>query len=137
MKRRHIFAFFVAGVWFLGFRAGVPAAQGAEISPRTLRLFAVEGDHKRYFTGYDWLLFDLAAKTGLVEKARQGAARMNVAMTLPSRVYVRELDHMYRDAPEVRHIEVGQAIQGIAISLKDWDDGGDPEKRLKDALDEK
>lgn len=65
-------------------------------------------------------------KIGLVERVRRGALKMNALMTLPAEIYVRELDGMYREHPEARSIEVGQAIQGIAVSLKDWDEMGVP-----------
>ena len=112
-----------------------PASRAVEpAAPRVLRLFAVEEGQKRYFTGYDWLLMDLVAKKALVEKARLGAVRLNAVIALPAETYVRELDRMYGQAEESRQIEVGEAIQGLAISLKDWDDGTDPNKKLQAAL---
>lgn len=109
-------------------------AASQEGQSKTLRIFALEDGHKRYFNGYDWVLFDLGQKIALVERARQGAVQMNAVMLRPPEVYVRELDRMYAEAAEARHIEVGQAIQGIAITLKDWDDGTDPDKKIKEAL---
>jgi hypothetical protein len=118
-----------------GLPAPLGAAQdGAAPSSKSLRLYAVEEGRKRYFNGYDWIQFDLNQKIALVEKARQGAILLHAMMLKPAEVYVRELDRMYGETNEVRLIEVGQAIQGIAITLKDWNDGGDPDQKIKDAL---
>ncbi len=118
-----------------GHPAPLRAAQdGAAAPSKSLRLFVVEEGRKRYFNGYDWIQFDLNQKIGLVEKARLGAVQMHAMMLKPPEVYVRELDRMYGETSEVRLIEVGQAIQGIAITMKDWDDGTDPDKKIKAAL---
>jgi len=112
--------------------AGVKNAEGGEpvSEKRTLRLFSRSGGEKHYYTGYDWLKLDIQQKMETVEHAREGAIRMNTVMSRPAEVYIAELDRMYALNESVRHIEVGQAIQGIAISLKDWDDGSDPDKKL-------
>ncbi len=125
MKGKRLWAVLTGCVWVLGGVVGSLAAEGAESAkPAALRLYALKAGEKRYFTGYDWMLFDLSRKIALVEKARRGAVlQMNVVMALPAERYVRELDRMYAEAAEARTIEVGQAIQGIAITLKDWDEG--------------
>ena len=111
----------------------VHAAESRKGTP-TLRLFADMGGQRRYFTGYDWLQFDIHKRLALVEKARRGAVRLNAVMTLPAEIYVRELDNMFRRNSGIRHIELGQAIQGVAIALKDWDDGSDPTAHLESHL---
>ena len=115
--------------------ASVHAAKDASLSkPKSLRLYATMNGKKRYFNGYDWLQYDEKAKLALVEKAKIGAGRLSAVMLLPADVYVKEVDKIYGQAPESRLIELGQVIQGVAINLKDWNDGTDPEKKRMDAL---
>lgn len=113
---------------------GESSAAESRSGTQTLRLYATVGGEKRYFTGYDWLQFNIHQQFQIVEKARHGAVRMNAIMVLPAEVYVKELNRMFRQHVELRHMELGQAIQGIAIALKDWDDGSNQEERIKSYL---
>lgn len=109
--------------------SGSPAPGDKQV----IRLFREVAGEKKYFTGFDWLQLDVNQKIILVERARQGALQMSVVMTLPAEVYVKEIDRMFNESTEIRYIELGQAIEGIAIALKDWDDGREPEKVLSEA----
>lgn len=98
-----------------------------------LRLYvpSAAGDRK-FFTGFDWQQLKMNQKIQLVEMARTGALRLNAVMTLPAEIYVRELDRMFNENPQIRTMELGQAIEGIAIAMKDWDDGTDPDQKIKE-----
>ena len=93
---------------------------------RTLRLFLPGAEKKTYLRGYHWLKLSAVQKRYSVELARQGAMRMKVIMTLPAEMYLERLDRMFALESSTLNIEVGQAIQGIAIALHDWDDGRSP-----------
>ena len=116
--------------------AKAPAPKSAASAPekqKHLRLYAPSSvGERRYYTGYDWRQFNLNQKIQLVETARTGALKLNVVMTLPAELYVRELDRMFASNPQVQHMEIGQAIEGTAVVLKDWDDGTDPDKKLQE-----
>ena len=117
----------------LGLFANAAAAERPTLRDREtpgVRLFVMQGGDKHYLTGFDWLQFDIGQKMGLVEAARSQAAGLNAVMVLPAEVYVAELDRMFSQNPEVRHIEIGPALQGVAITLKDWDDGSNPREKL-------
>jgi hypothetical protein len=119
--------------------ASGPAAFAAERAAAPggrpiLRIFATVNGEKRYFNGHDWVLWSPARRMAMVEKAREGAVKLNAVMTLPAEFYVRELDRVFMTNPQARDVELGQAIQGVAINLKDWDDGTDPQKSIAEAL---
>ena len=88
-----------------------------------IRIFLKTGNKKTYVRGYQWMTLDLNRKISLVESARRGAVKMNAVMVLPAETYVDEVNKFFQDNPRLMQMEVGQVIQGIAISLKDWDDG--------------
>lgn len=114
--------------------ASAPAPQKAapKAKQKHLRLFAPSSaGERRYYTGYDWRQFNLNQKIQLVETARTGALQLGVVMTMPAEIYVRELDRIFSSNPQVQHMELGQAIEGTAIAIKDWDDGTDPDAKLK------
>lgn len=113
-----------------GLAAETHSGTKAKVRP-VIRLYASAKGETRYFTGDDWMLFTSGQKVQIVEKARTGAVRLNAVMSLPAEVYVRELDRIFGGNPGARHIELGQAIQGAAIGLKDWDDGTDPDQQIK------
>lgn len=91
---------------------------------KALRIFLKTGEKKTYVRGYQWMTLDLNRKISLVESARRGALRMNAVMTQPAELYVANVDKFFRYNPGLLEMEVGQVIQGVAISLKDWQDGG-------------
>jgi len=103
----------------------LPSAAGevSKASPKTIRLFIQKGPEKNYLLGHHWLRLKIHQKIAIVESARRGALELNALMTLPAEIYIRELDRLFLENPTLRQLEVGPAIHGIAVSLKDWDDG--------------
>ncbi len=101
------------------------SAASTQAPAAALRMFIPTGENsKEYLRGYHWLNFSAAQKMGVVEAARTGAVQqMSAVMSLPAEIYVRELDRLFATNSSIQQMEVGQAIQGIAISLKDWNDG--------------
>ncbi|MFT5206376.1 MAG: hypothetical protein ACI9CF_000111 [Candidatus Omnitrophota bacterium] len=95
----------------------------ASTNSPSIRLFVESGGQRANILGHNWAELSFERKIKLIESARQGALRLGAVMALPAESYIRELDMMFAKNPSLRHIEVGQAIQGIAISLKDWDTG--------------
>ncbi|MBP9733215.1 MAG: hypothetical protein KBD07_02425 [Candidatus Omnitrophica bacterium] len=91
---------------------------------KALRIYLKTGGKKTYVRGYQWMTLDLNRKISLIESARRGAAKMNAVMTRPAETYVAEINKFFQDNPTLMQMEVGQVIQGIAISIKDWEDGG-------------
>lgn len=102
--------------------ASVPAS--ASKPEKALRIFLKSGGKKTYVRGYQWMTLDLNRKISLIESARRGAARMNAVMAQPAETYVVEVNKFFQDNPTLMQMEVGQVIQGIAVSIKDWEDGG-------------
>lgn len=98
-------------------------ANAAEKGKETIRLFLEQGDQRVYLLGHHWKALNLNQKIAMVEQARTGALEMNVLMALPAEVYIRRVDQMLIDNPQLRQFELGQVVQGIAISLNDWDSG--------------
>ncbi|MBF0254536.1 MAG: hypothetical protein HQL11_05380 [Candidatus Omnitrophica bacterium] len=103
--------------------AGSVVTQPSDGPRESIRLFVTRAGERMYLNGHDWLRLDLDRKIEWVEAARLGAIKMGAVLSLPAEVYIGELDRMFTEAPQLRHIEVGQAIEGIAISMKDWDTG--------------
>jgi hypothetical protein len=112
----------------------VAHAQEEANADKTIRIFANDNGEKRYIVGYDWVNLNMGQKMTLVENARSGALKMDAVMVLPAEIYVAELDRIFSQDGEIRRIEVGQAIQGVAISKKDWGDGTDADKKLHSYL---
>lgn len=101
------------------------AERPTQVKPgKALRIYLKTGGKKTYVRGYQWMTLDLNRKISLIESARRGAARMNAVMTLPAETYVAEVNKFFQDNPTFMEMEVGQVIQGVAISIKDWEDGG-------------
>ncbi len=101
-------------------------ASEAALTPthsQSIRLFVEQGGQQANILGHNWAELSIERKIKLIESARQAALRLGAVMALPAESYIRELDMMFLKNPSLRHIEVGQAIQGIAIALKDWDSG--------------
>lgn len=117
-----------------GSSAGASGASGASASPsapqlaskpdKALRIFLKTGAKKTYVRGYQWLTLDLNRKISLVESARRGALQIDAIMLLPAERYVYEVNKFFQSNPSMLQMELGQVIQGIAISLKDWEQGG-------------
>ncbi len=91
---------------------------------KALRIFLKTGGKKTYVRGYQWMTLDLNRKISLVESARRGALRMNAVMAQPAEVYVNQVNKFFQHNPSLMQMEVGQVIQGVAIGMKDWEDGG-------------
>ena len=89
-----------------------------------LRIFLKTGAKKTYVRGYQWATLDLNRKINLVESARRGALKLGALMTRPAETYVLEVDKFFKSNPSLMQMELGPVIQGVAISLKDWDNGG-------------
>lgn len=124
----------MGGEAFAKAKASAPAASPAakpDQDKRIIRLYRDVAGKKQYVIGRHWVQMTPEQKIQLVERARQGAVSMGVVFTLPAEIYVRQLDRMFQNNPTVLNIEIGQAIEGAAIALKDWDDGTDPDKKLK------
>lgn len=106
--------------------ASSPAAAPAAKAPKpdkALRIFLKTGAKKTYVRGYQWMTLDLNHKINLIEAARSGALQMNAVMAQPAEVYVAEVNKFFQYNPSLMQMELGQVIQGIAVSIKDWDDG--------------
>lgn len=106
---------------------GGPSASATASTARpekALRIFLKTGGKKTYVRGYQWMTLDLNRKISLVESARRGALRMNAVMVRPAEVYVNEVNKFFQHNPSLMQMEVGQVIQGVAIGMKDWEDGG-------------
>ena len=101
--------------------ASAPSAGKPAKPTKALRIFLKTGAKKTYVRGYQWMTLDLNRRISLVESARRGALQMDALMTLPAETYVAEVDKFFQYNPSLMQMEVGQVIQGIAISLKDWD----------------
>jgi len=109
------------------------AATAPQNRQKHLRLYVPSsGGEKRYYTGYDWLQFNLNQKIQLIETARTGASQLGVVMVLPAELYIRELDRMFQSNPQIQFMELGQAIEGTSVVMKDWDDGTDPDQKLQE-----
>ena len=104
---------------------GTPSLEAKESSDSSekamLRLFIQQGPQKTYLLGYHWMSLRLHQKIGMVESARRGALKLDAVMLHPAEIYIRELDRLFLRNPELRRLEVGPAIQGLAMSLNDWD----------------
>lgn len=106
-------------------RPDAPAPAPAIAKPdKALRIFLKTGGKKIYVRGYQWMTLDLNRKISLVESARRGALKMNALMTQPAERYVMEADKFFRTNPSLLQMELGQVIQGIAISIQDWETEG-------------
>jgi hypothetical protein len=103
--------------------SSAPALSRPAKPDKALRVFLKSGSKKTYVRGYQWMTLDLNRKINLVESARRGALKMGALMTQPAEVYIRNLDQFYAGHPTLMSMEIGQVIQGTAISMKDWDDG--------------
>ncbi len=128
------FSFILSVLW--GVCAAEEAVPGAATEgteqKKTIRLYVPDASGgKAYLLGRDWLGLSPQQKIEMVELARRGALKLNAIVSLPAEIYIRELDQMFLEKPETRDIEVGQAIQGVAIALKDWDAGADTEEILE------
>ncbi len=95
---------------------------------KALRIYLQTGAKKTYVRGYQWMTLDLNRKLSLIESARRGALKMNAVMARPAEVYVAQVDKFFQYNPALMEMEVGQVIQGIAISIKDWEDGSTEKK---------
>ncbi len=102
--------------------SGTASVKGAK-PDQALRIYLKTGAKKTYVRGYQWMTLDLNRKINLVESARRGALKMNAVMTFPAETYVREIDKFFAGNPSLMQMEVGQVIQGVAISIKDWNAG--------------
>ena len=108
-------------------RAAAANASPAASTPKpdkALRIYLKTGTKKTYIRGYQWVTLSLNRKISLVESARRGALQMGAVMTLPAERYVYEVNKFFQSNPAMFQMELGQVIQGIAISLKDWEQGG-------------
>lgn len=99
------------------------AAEKTAKPEKALRIYLKTGNKKTYVRGYQWMTLDLNRKISLVESARRGALKMNAVMSQPAETYVAQVDKFFQYNPSLMEMEVGQVIQGIAISIKDWEDG--------------
>jgi len=123
-------------VFIISLFTDISAYCGQEKVHQTIRLFIPGQEGKDYLKGADWLKLSVDVKIEMVELARKGALDMGVLMTMPAELYVERLDYMFNTDPRTLRIEVGQAIQGAAIALKDWDDGRPSQDVVKDYLSE-
>jgi len=105
------------------------AEESVPAERQSIRLFVQQDGQRAYLSGYQWISLRTDQKIIMVERARQGALRLGALMVLPAEIYVRELDRLFTEHPHLRKIEVGQAVEGIAISLKDWNTGSRSEPR--------
>lgn len=101
-------------------------ASAEEKKGNTIRLFIEQGDQRMYLLGHHWTSLNLNQKIAMIEQARTGAISMNVVMALPAEVYIKKLNQMLLENPQLRQFELGQVVQGIAVSLNDWDTGIEP-----------
>jgi hypothetical protein len=107
-----------------GGTSSASTAASAAKPEKALRIFLKTGGKKTYVRGYQWMTLDLNRKISLVESARRGALRMNAVMAKPAEVYVNEVNKFFQHNPSLMQMEVGQVIQGVAVGMKDWEDGG-------------
>jgi hypothetical protein len=108
-----------------GGSASAASSAAPAVKPeKALRIFLKTGGKKTYVRGYQWMTLDLNRKISLIESARRGALRMNAVMAQPAEVYVNQVNQFFQHNPSLVQMEVGQVIQGVAIGMKDWEDGG-------------
>ncbi len=73
----------------------------------------------------DGMLEVLREKIAAARTTQMHPVKLDPAIDpLPAERYVYEVNKFFQSNPAMFQMELGQVIQGIAISLKDWEQGG-------------